>query len=177
MRRRDFFAACAAAPLFSSRGHASAPFPVKFKQEPPYAALLALAEPGHDEFPGEKTAMEIERRMASALATGDPPLAAGCSGSTPAPSRYRNIAPGVDAAVFEGVGDPVAGWQKWRASLGTVRRAAFYSLPGDLVRYDIRGRSGRRYEHRVGIWKVTWDLGAVTNLEPVEETLDRKSVV
>jgi tetratricopeptide (TPR) repeat protein len=171
MRRRDFVAACAAAPLFSSPGHASAPFPVRFKQEPPYAAVMEFAEPGHDEFAGEKTAMEIERRLASALASGDPPLAAGCRGSSPAPSHYRDIAPGVAAAVFESGGDPSAGWKKWRASLGTVRRAAFYSLPGDLVRYDIRGRAAGRLEHRTGIWKLAWDQGAATHLEPVEETL------
>jgi tetratricopeptide (TPR) repeat protein len=171
MRRRDFFAACAAAPLFSSRGHASAPFPVKFRQEPPWASVMQLAEPGHDEFRGEKTAMEIEARLASALATGDPPLAAACRGSSPAPSRYRPIAPDVAAAVFDAGGDPVAGWKQWRASLGAVRRAAFYSLPGDLVRYDIRSQSAARLEHRVGIWKLVWDQGLATHLEPVEETL------
>ena len=171
MRRREFFAACAAAPLFSTRGHASAPFPVKFKQEPPYASVMQFAEPGHDEFPGEKTAMEIEARLLSALNTGDPPLATGCRGSSPAPSRYRSIAPDVAAAVFEGGSDPIAGWKKWRASLGVVRRAAFYSLPGDLVRYDIRSQGAGRLEHRVGIWKVAWNQGAATHLEPVEETL------
>ncbi len=171
MRRRDFFAACAAAPLFSSRGHASAPFPVKFRQEPPWASVMQLAEPGHDEFRNEKAAMEIEARLASALAAGDPPLAAGCRGSSPAPSRYRPIAPDVAAAVFDAGGDPVAGWKQWRASLGVVRRAAFYSLPGDMVRYDIRSRSAARLEHRVGIWKVVWNQGLATHLEPVEETL------
>src|ERR1035441_4941549 len=148
MRRRYFFAACAAAPLFSSRGHATAPFPVKFKQEPPYASVMELAEPGHDEFPGEKTAMEIETRLASALASGDPPLAAGCGGSSPAPSRYRNIAHDVAAAVFDSGADPVAGWKQWRASLGTVRRAAFYALPGDLVRYDVRSRGAGRLDRQ-----------------------------
>ncbi len=171
MRRRDFFAACASVPLFSSRGHAAAPFPVKFRQEPPYASVMALVEPGHDEFLGEKMAMEIETRLSSALVSGDPPFAAGCRGSSPAPSRYRNIAHDVAAAVFEGRGDPAAGWKKWRASLGAVRRAAFYSLPGDLVRYDIRSRSAGRIEHRVGVWKVTWNQGTVTRLDPVEETL------
>jgi hypothetical protein len=168
MRRREFFAACAAAPLFSTRGHASAPFPVKFKQEPPYASVMQFAEPGHDEFPGEKTAMEIEARLSSALNSGDPPLTTGCRGSSPAPSRYRSIAPDVATAVFEDGDDPIAGWKKWRASLGVVRRAAFYSLPGDLVRYDIRSQGVGRLEHRVGIWKLAWNQGAATHLEPVE---------
>ncbi len=176
MRRRDFVAACAAVPLFTSSGHASSPFPVKFRQEPPYASVLGFAEPGSDEFPGEKTAMEIEARLASALATGDPPLAAACGGSSPAPSRYRNIAPDVGVAVFEGGGDPVAGWKKWRASLGKIRRAVFYSVPGDLVRYDIRSQGSGRLEHRVGLWKLVWSQGAATHIEPVEETLTSSDI-
>lgn len=175
MRRRDFFAACAAAPWLARRGHAASPlpspFPVKFKQQPPFAAVMALAEPGLDEFPGQKTAMEIEVRLAAALRTGDLPVAAGCSGASPAPSQFRQVAPDVVTAVFDGRGDPATGWKEWRAALGQVRRAVFYSLPDGLVRYDIRSRNAGRLEHRVGIWKMTWDGGAVTHLEPVEETI------
>ena len=47
----------------------------------------------------------------------------------------------------------------------------FYSLPGDLVRYDVRSQGAGRLEHRVGIWKLAWNQGAATHLEPVEETL------
>ncbi len=179
MRRRDFFAACAAAPWLARRGHAASPlpspFPVKFKQQPPFAAVMALAEPGLDEFPGEKTAMEIEVRLAAALRTGDLPVAAGCSGASPAPSQFRQVAPDVVTAVFDGRGDPATGWKEWRAALGQVRRAVFYSLPDGLVRYDIRSRNAGRLEHRVGIWKMTWDGGAVTHLEPVEETITTRA--
>jgi tetratricopeptide (TPR) repeat protein len=143
---------------------------VKFKQEPPYTSVLQFAEPGQDEFPGEKVAMEIEARLADALITGDPPLNPNCTGASPAPSRYRSVAPDVAVAIFEG-GDPIAGWKQWRASLGTVRRAAFYVLPGDMVRYDIRSHRAGRLEHRVGTWKLTWSDGAASHLEPVEETL------
>ncbi len=174
MRRRDFVAACAAAPWLARQGHAASPlswpFPVKFKQQPPFAAVMALAEPGLDEFPGEKTAMEIEARLAAALRSGDLPVAAACSGASPASSHYRQVAPGVFTAAFDGRGDPGTGWKKWRDSLGQVRRAVFYSLPGDLVRYDIRSVKPDRQEHRVGIWRMTWDGGTVTHLEPIEET-------
>src|ERR1017187_9082546 len=132
---------------------------------------MALVEPGLDEFPGEKTAIEIEARLATALRTGDLPVETVCSGASPAPSHYRQVAPDVFTAVFDGRGDPVAGWKKWRASLGQVRRAVFYSLPDGQVRYDIRSAKPDRREHRVGIWKMTWDGGAVTHLEPVEETV------
>ena len=170
MKRRDFLGVCAA-PLFVSRGHAAAPFPVKFKQEPPYASVLAFAEPGTDEFPGEKPAMELEMRLGSALAAGDLPFATACTGATPAPVAYRKIAADVAVAVFDGSGNPADGWAKWRASLGTVRRGVFYSLPGGMVRYDIRSSNAGRLEHRVGIWKLIWNDGAVTHLEPVEETV------
>src|SRR5208283_2029403 len=119
MKRRDFLGVCAA-PLFVSRGHAASPFPVKFRQEPPYASVLAFAEPGSDEFPGEKPAMELEKRLASALSSGDLPFAAACTGASPAPTAYRKIASDVAAAVFDGSGTPAAGWNKWRTSLGTV---------------------------------------------------------
>ncbi len=174
MKRRDFLAACAAAPWLSRQGHAASPFPVKFKRQPPDAAAMAFAEPGTDEFPGEKTAMEIEARLASAVATGEPPLAAACTGASPAPAGYRDIAPDVAIAVFDGGGDPVSGWKRWRAALGTVRRARFYSLPGGLLRYDIRSENAGALEQRVGMWKFAWD-GALTHLEPVEETLTRGS--
>ncbi|MGA2113207.1 MAG: FG-GAP-like repeat-containing protein [Bryobacteraceae bacterium] len=170
MKRRDFLGVCAA-PLFVSRGHAASPFPVTFRQEPAYAPVLAFAEPGFDEFPAERAAMELEMRLATALSAGDLPFAAGCTGASPAPSAYRKIAPDVAVAVFDGSGAPPAGWQRWRASLGAVRRAAFYSLPGGLVRYDIRGAKAGRLEHRVGIWKFAWNDGAVTHLEPLEEAL------
>jgi tetratricopeptide (TPR) repeat protein len=171
VKRREFLAAFAATSLFNPKGHASAPFPVKFRRQPPYASILAFAEPGLDEFPGEKTAMEIESRLLAALRTGQPPCTADCRGASPAPREYRNLAPGVATGVFGGSEDVAAGWKKWRESLGEIRSARFYSLPGDLVRYDVRSRNGGRLEHRVGWWKQLWSEGALSRLEPVEETL------
>lgn len=170
MNRRDFLAACAAAPWYTRQAHAASPFPVKFRQQPPFAAVMAFAEPGSDEFPAEKTAIEVEARLVSALDTGDLPLAAGCSGASPAPARYRTVAPDVAVAVYDRRGDVASGWKQWRASLGTVRRRRFYALPGGMLRYDIRSENAGRREHRVGIWKFAWN-GGITHLEPVEETL------
>ena len=174
MKRREFLAVCAAAPVYSPHAHAASPFPVKFKRQPPDAAVMAFAEPGTDEFPGEKIAIEVEARMASAVESGGLPFADGCGGFSPAPAEYRTIAPDVAAAVYDGHGDPASGWKKWRAALGTVRRARFYSLPGGLLRYDIRAENAGELQHRIGIWKFAWN-GAVTHLEPVEETLTRSA--
>lgn len=115
--------------------------------------------------------MEIEARLRTALRNGDLPCAAGCRVVSPAPSQYRDVAPGVAEAVFNGPGDAAAGWRKWRDSLGEIRAARFYSLPGDLIRYDIRSRNRGRLEHRVGWWKQSWDRGELTGFEPVSETL------
>ncbi len=171
VNRREFVAGLAGGALFSEAGHAAAPFPVKLKQPPPYAPLLGLVEPGTDEFPGEKTAMEIEARLRSLVSGGELPLAPDCGGSSPAPSGYQAIAPGVDKAVFgakESIGN---GWSRWLASLGEVRLARFYSLPDDIVRFDIRGSNHGRLEQRVGHWKQTWRNGQVIRFEPLDEIL------
>jgi hypothetical protein len=170
VNRRDFLATLAAGGLFASRAHAHTPFPVKFRQQPPYAGALAFVEPGLDEFPGEKTAIEIETRLREALLSGHLPVANGCSGMSPAVREYRNIGKGVESAVFE-KGDVAAGCGKWRESLGSISTARFYSLPGDLVRYEVRSRNAARLEYRVGLWRLSWSNGAITRLEPLEEIL------
>jgi len=170
VRRRDFLAACAATGFLTSRGHAASPFPVQFRQQPPWAAVLAFVEPGRDEFPGERTAMEIEERLLAALHGGELPLAGDCRGVSPAPREYRDVTSDVAAAVFDtNPGDVAAGWLQWRRSLGTIRRARFYSMPGGLIRYEIASEKPERLEHRIGSWKQTWTDGRLAHFEPVEE--------
>lgn len=144
---------------------------MKFRQPPPYAPALAFVEPGLDEFPGEKAALEIEARLREGVLSGQLALVSGCRGTSPAAREYRDVAPGVATAVFGNDTAVTSGWQTWRESLGSIDRARFYSLPGDLVRYEIRGRNAGRLEYRVGYWKLAWDNGAITSLEPVEEIL------
>ncbi len=157
--------------LFTSKGHAASPFPVKFRQQPAYDSLLAFVEPGRDEFPGEKIAIEIEARLHAAMADGQLPLAAGCMGVSPLPQEYRTIGPGVSAAVFGAANDVASGWKQWRESLGTIHGARFFSLPADVIRYQIRGERAGRLEYRVGTWKQSWSNGSITRFEPIEEIL------
>jgi tetratricopeptide (TPR) repeat protein len=171
LKRREFLATLAATGLFASKGHASSPFPVKFRREAPYDSVLAFVEPGLDEFPGEKTAMEIEARLWAAVTDGRLPVAARCNGISPAPGAYREIAPGVAAAVFGASDDVTSGWKKWRESLGAIHAARFFSLPGEVIRYQIRGESSGRLEYRVGTWKQSWSNGLLTRFEPIEEIL------
>ncbi len=115
--------------------------------------------------------MEIEDRLAAAARSGVVPFAAECRGPSPAPREYRDLAPGVSTAVFDQTGEFASGWKPWLASLGEIRFARFYSLPGDRIRYDIRSRNKGRLEHRVGWWEQTWTDGKLTSFKPVSETL------
>ena len=133
--------------------------------------MLAFAEPGLDEFPGEKIAMEIEACLRAAVSSGKLPFAPNCAGISPAPREYRDIAPGVAAAAFGSDPDVASGWNKWRESLGTIHGARFYSLPGGVIRYEIRGKNAGRLEYRIGLWKQSWSHATLTHFEPVEETL------
>ncbi len=165
MQRREFLAALAASGFLPSRGHAGAPLPKKFRHQPPYASLFKYVEPGLDEFPGEKTAIEVESRLADAVLKGSLPLAPDCTGKLP--SGHRAVAAGVDETVFA-AGDMAAGWEKWRRGLGTVDSARFFVLPGDIALYKIRSRASR-LEYRVGRWRLVWGNGRISHLEPLEE--------
>src|ERR1051326_3779038 len=127
MRLRDFLAPCAAGSLLASTGDAAPPLVVKFRREPSYRALAAFVDPGLDEFPGEKIAIEIESRLHTALMSGDLPIAATCSGASPMPREYRAIASDVSTAVYGDSGDIAAGWKTWRDSLRAIELARFYS--------------------------------------------------
>ncbi|SPE41040.1 TPR repeat-containing protein [Candidatus Sulfopaludibacter sp. SbA3] len=63
MTRREFMAAVSAAGLLPSKGSAATPFPVHYAQPNPYDAVLRYVDPGSDEFPGEKDAIELEARL------------------------------------------------------------------------------------------------------------------
>jgi hypothetical protein len=63
MTRRKFIAAAGAAGLLPSKGSAATPFAVHYAKANPYDAVLRYVEPGSDEFPGEKDAMELEARL------------------------------------------------------------------------------------------------------------------
>jgi len=134
-----------------------------------------MVEPGLDEFPAEKVALEVEARLRAAFDEGKLPCGPDCKTISPKPVEYRNLASGVDAAVFGATGDAASAWSEWRRSLGNVRAARFYSLPGDRIRYDIRSSNRGRLEHRTGWWKQSWKDGSVASFEPVSETLTYSS--
>ena len=64
MNRREFLAAAAAGGLVATRIPAATPFPLHYARKSPYDELLQYVEPGRDEFEGEKTALDLEARLA-----------------------------------------------------------------------------------------------------------------
>ena len=169
--RREFLTTFAASAFIAPRLHANSPFPVRFRQQPQYGPLSQFVEAGSDEFPGERVAMEIESSLRAGVRGGEVKFAENCGGFSPVASEYRAIAPGVSQAVFDNSRDVPSGWKKWLASLGEIRSARFYSLPDNIVRYDIRGKASDRLEQRVGNWKLNWEKGSITHLEPLDEIL------
>lgn len=173
MKRREFLAGLAAGGLFTGRAHAFAPYPVKFRLAPPYAPALGFVEAGSDEFSGEKAAFELEHRLSRLVREGALPISKSCRGGSPAPRSYEPVADGVVRGVFGAKEGIAEGWTRWRGSLGEVRSARFYALPGNTVRFDIRAVREGRLEHRTGAWRVEWNGSEIALLEPVEETLVR----
>ena len=171
MKRREFLAALAATGFVSPKAHASAPFPVTFRQRPAYDSVLAFVEPGLDEFPGEKTATKSKRRLAAAVKDGRLPVGASCRGISPAPVAYRDIAP---VSRRRCLARP-AMLLRLEEVAGIARKHPFGALlilfPANGIRYQIRSEKAGRLEYRVGLWKQSWTNGSLTHFEPVEEIL------
>jgi tetratricopeptide (TPR) repeat protein len=167
IQRREFLVALASLEFLPSRGSGSTHYAAHFRRPNPFDAILAHVEAGSDEFPFEKQALEIEDRLAAMLHGETLPLAAGCRGTPPLPRRYIRIAEGVSEAEF---GDGQAfepGMAEWIRLLGRVRRARFFALPGDVVRYEIASDGA----YRVGSWKQVWKDGKLESWHPLNEIL------
>jgi Flp pilus assembly protein TadD len=167
MQRREFLAALASFGLLPSRASAAIPYTVHFRKPNPFDAVLSHIEAGSDEFPFEKQAQEIERHLAAMLQGEALPLAPAFRGTPPMPQRHIRIAEGVSEAEFgnEESSDPAMA--EWIRSLGRVRRARFFALPDNVIRYEIAGDGA----YRVGAWKQVWKDGKLESWRPLSETL------
>ena len=161
--RREFLAALASLGLLPSNSSGSSRYPVHFRQANPYDHVFAHIEPGTDEFPFENEAQEIEGRLAAMLRGQALPLANDFTGSVPLARRYRPVAEGVAEAEFGADAD----FQRWIASLGRIRRASFFVLPDNVVRYEIASDGA----YRVGLWRQVWKDGRLRESQPLSETL------
>ncbi len=137
---------------------------------PPYLALEKYILPGDDEFPEEREAALIASALDEALRSGTLPVSSELQGSSPFPKAYTKVAADLEQAVFDpGDRAVAAGWRKWVVSLGTVRRAQFYPLADDMVRFEVASERAGRLLYRVGHWRQRWVEGKLASCEPVEE--------
>lgn len=174
VNRRQFLGGIAAAGFLRPRHGAAAPFPVSFRKASPYEALAPYILPGSDDFAGEKPAMEIAALLRRLPETGTLPFSPDFRGSSPCPARYRTVSSDCFEAEFDAPPEGFeAGLRKWLDSLGAIRDARYFVLPGDLVRYEIESATPAGIEYRVGVWKQTWKEGRLTEFRPVSETLAR----
>ncbi len=152
MNRREFLISSAAlAGLKSPAAFAEEPR----HQEPPYLKLKKFIEPGQDEFTGERAALDLKARLRAAMVSKT--LAHAAIG----PTSYKQVAADLAEGVFEGA---AASWEKWIESLGHVRRADFFPLPGNTVRFEVASEKDGRLFYRVGLWRH--ESG---DLSPIEE--------
>src|SRR5262249_55141275 len=147
-------------------------FPVRFRRANPYEALAQFIEPGHDSFAVEKQAAEITTHLERLLETRTLPLASDFQGASPWPARYQSVAPEVSRAEFDLTAHRFQeGLERWLASLGQVRGARFYVLPGHRVRYEMASSTSEGLAYRVGHWRQQWKDGRLARFEPLEETV------
>jgi tetratricopeptide (TPR) repeat protein len=152
VNRREFLISAAAlacwkqTPAFGEEPH---------HQEPPYLKLKTFIEPGNDEFAGEQAALQLKSRLHAALASKD------LAGAAIGPASYKQIAPDLAEGVF--APSPTE-WRVWVESLGSIRRAAFFPLAGDIVRFEVASEKNGALLYRVGLWRH--DNGV---LSPIEE--------
>ncbi len=113
-------------------------------QEPPYLKLKKFIEPGSDEFSAEPAAYALKNKLHAALASKT------LAGAAIGPSSYRQLAPDLAEGVFDG---SPADWRVWVESLGQVRRAEFFPLPDDIVRFEVASEKDGALFYRVGLWR------------------------
>jgi len=159
--RREFLAALASLGLVPSRGLGSTRYPVHLRKANPYDGVLAHVVAGTDEFPFEKEALEIEGNLSAMLRGMELPVASDFTGASVMPLRYRTIASGVSEAEFGAEGAFQDGLARWIQSLGSIRRAGFFVLPDNVVRYEIATDGA----YRVGFWKQVWAGGKLRELQ------------
>jgi tetratricopeptide (TPR) repeat protein len=173
LTRRRFLESAGALGLCSALGSYPAnPLEIRFRKAHPYEGLFQFIEPGHDEFEIERAAAEIESHLHTLVEKRSLPLAEGFRGISPMPAGYRKIAEGIAAAQYDAADEQFErGLAKWIDSLGSVRSARFFVLPGNRVRYEIASSGPDGLCYRVGIWRQTWAAGKLARHEPVEEIL------
>ena len=173
--RREFLASLSAGAFLPGPSQATPEaFPVQFREAPHCADLRELVDPGLDRFAEERRGAEVERTLEAKLLRNDLPGGSSVRAKSPMPLRYLE-GDGFARAEYEsGREGFTSGLQRWIDSLGKVRRAKFFALPGDVVRFEIASETASGPEYRVGRWRMRWERGSLADFEPISETLVRE---
>ena len=169
LSRRRFLAGMAALPAL---GHIAAvpAFAHAPRVHAPYLDLEKYILPGNDDFPHERAAAEVAEALDRALHSGVLPVEGPLMGRSPFSDRYNSIAPDLQQAVF-GEGNTLVqnGWKQWVDVLGEIRRAQFYPLASDVIRFEVASEKNGSLLYRVGHWKVRWERGRIVEFHSLEE--------
>jgi hypothetical protein len=142
--------------------------------------------------------VKISRRNALGL-LGAPliwkpgPATAAPANSEPFPVRYRKRASWEEAAALADPARDIFGCEvraqrlnvlltegfrrrslplasEWLDSLGEIRRAQFWPLPNDAVRFEIASAVSGELRYRVGLWRVRLSGDHIQSIETLEES-------
>ncbi len=168
LSRRQFLASTAALPMLAGL-RARPAFADPARHAPPYLALEKFIQPGLDDFPEEKAAAEFVAALDEAFQTGI--LKNEPKGHSPFPASYRPIGPNLTESLYKQSDTNIQqGWQRLVRSVKSLRRAQFYPLPGDQVRFEIAGQDQNgRLVYRTGRWQIKWQNGQLVEFVPLEE--------
>jgi tetratricopeptide (TPR) repeat protein len=168
--RRQFLTTSAGLACWPRFLGAAEVIPIVFRKPDPLLSERSLIEPGADGFASEEAAVETEAALARLLESKSITMSRGFTGQSPWPARWERVAGDVQIAVYGG-NSSVAGEEirRWVDSLGEVKTARFYSLPGDIVRFEIASRTNLGLQYGTGSWRVRFAKGAFEELAPIEE--------
>ena len=169
LTRREFFLTSAILPALTCVSATSVQAAVMARQAP-YLKLRPYILPGNDEFTEKAEAFARKTALHQALQDGKLPVVEGTRGLSPCPASYHEIAADLSSARFA-PGDIATGWRNWIALLGEIRRADFYVLAKDIVRFEVASFSRGKLHYRVGAWKVRWEGDRILDFTPLEEHL------
>jgi tetratricopeptide (TPR) repeat protein len=170
MKRRSFLSSALALPVISEFLRETPAYAETAVHHAPYLALQPYVQPGQDEFPEELEAVQAEAALRTAVNSRKLPMASIVRGKSLVASNWKQVSPDVSEALFqESVEDTGASFARWIESLGSVRRAQFFILPEDTVRYEVASSKDERILYTTGHWKASWKGGQLLALAPLDE--------
>jgi len=149
--------------------------PMLLPERDTYRHLSPFVSPGKDAFASEQAAERITAVLNRLTVTRSLPLADKFRGRSPLPLLYDRVAEDVYKAKF---GDTEFRGQDarfqaelatWIGCCGHVRRAQFFVLPNNRVRYEISSEDSRGLHYRVGEWRQIWEDTTLVGFSPIEE--------